>query len=206
MGTRGLSDLNFLTAWNLSIMEIWYKFQYTALREKCLNTELFLVRILTLFDWIRRGIVFSPNEGKYGPEITPYLDTFNAVLKALTKKWIHFNHINWHRRSKTDFLGPFIINYLFIIKMTTKNETPDAKIIWLVNFEINTIKYNQKYLIWVILGKFLKKTIVIWNKYCHHAKPIKTKIETRIPIWIFLGQNSKKTIVIFEISTQNLSW
>ena len=27
-------------------------------------------------DWIRR---FSPNTGKYGPEITPYLDTFHAV-------------------------------------------------------------------------------------------------------------------------------
>ena len=27
-------------------------------------------------DWIRR---FSPNTGKYGPEITPYLDTFDAV-------------------------------------------------------------------------------------------------------------------------------
>ena len=24
--------------------------------------------------------VFSPNIGKYGPEKTPYLDTFNAVL------------------------------------------------------------------------------------------------------------------------------
>ena len=24
--------------------------------------------------------VFSPNTGKYGPEITPYLDTFHAVL------------------------------------------------------------------------------------------------------------------------------
>ena len=24
--------------------------------------------------------VFSPNTGKYGPEITPYLDTFHALL------------------------------------------------------------------------------------------------------------------------------
>ena len=24
--------------------------------------------------------VFGPNTGKYGPEITPYLDTFHAVL------------------------------------------------------------------------------------------------------------------------------
>ena len=25
------------------------------------------------------SLVFSPNAGKYGPEITPYLDTFHAV-------------------------------------------------------------------------------------------------------------------------------
>ena len=24
--------------------------------------------------------VFNPNTGKYGPEITPYLDTFHAVM------------------------------------------------------------------------------------------------------------------------------
>ena len=27
--------------------------------------------------------VFSPNTGKYGPEITPYLDTFHAVTGML---------------------------------------------------------------------------------------------------------------------------
>ena len=27
--------------------------------------------------------VFSPNTGKYGPEITPYLDTFHAVQSWL---------------------------------------------------------------------------------------------------------------------------
>ena len=37
----------------------------------------------SVFDWIRRDTpylsVFSPNAGKYGPEKTPYLDTFHAV-------------------------------------------------------------------------------------------------------------------------------
>ena len=33
--------------------------------------------------------VFSPNAGKYGPEITPYLDTFHAVsvLDNFKYKW-----------------------------------------------------------------------------------------------------------------------
>ena len=40
------------------------------LREKCPNTEFFLVRIF-------------PNTGKYGPEKTPYLDTFQTVFKLI---------------------------------------------------------------------------------------------------------------------------
>ena len=28
-------------------------------------------------------LVFSPNTGKYGPEKTPYMDTFHAVLFSL---------------------------------------------------------------------------------------------------------------------------
>ena len=44
-----------------------------SLREKCPNTELFLVRIFLYSDLI------CPNTGKYVPEITPYLDTFQAV-------------------------------------------------------------------------------------------------------------------------------
>ena len=34
--------------------------------------------------WGRVKSPFSPNPGKYGPEITPYLDTFHAV----EYKWI----------------------------------------------------------------------------------------------------------------------
>ena len=34
--------------------------------------------------------VFSPNTGKYGPEVTPYLDIFYAVtLPELNKHWIN---------------------------------------------------------------------------------------------------------------------
>ena len=60
------------------------KFSTLSLREKCPNTELFLVRVFLYSDWIRRFTrsyfwsVFSPNTGKYGPEITRYFDTFHA--------------------------------------------------------------------------------------------------------------------------------
>ena len=54
-----------------------------SLHEKCQNTELFLALIFLHSDWIRRDTkylsIFSPNAGKYGPKMTPYLDTFHAV-------------------------------------------------------------------------------------------------------------------------------
>ena len=68
-----------------------------TLCENCPNTEYFLVRILPHSDWIRRDTsylsVFSPNAGKYGPENTPYLDTFHAVKNVKT---LHF----WRYSSK----------------------------------------------------------------------------------------------------------
>ena len=46
------------------------------------KTELFLVRNLLYSDWMRRFTesVFSPNTGKYGPEIIPHLSIFHAVV------------------------------------------------------------------------------------------------------------------------------
>ena len=59
-----------------------------ALREKFPNTELILVGIFPHSDWIRRDTpylsVFSPNVGKYGPQLIPYLGTFHAVLHIST--------------------------------------------------------------------------------------------------------------------------
>ena len=55
--------------------------------------ETFLVLLLTRYNIT---FVFSPNAGKYGPEKTPYLDTFHAVLLFckilifwLAKNWIY---------------------------------------------------------------------------------------------------------------------
>ena len=48
--------------------------------------EVFSGPYFLAFDGIRRDTeylsVFSPNTGKYGPEITPYLDNFHAVAYA----------------------------------------------------------------------------------------------------------------------------
>ena len=58
-------------------------FSESSLPEKSPNTELFRVRIFLYLDSIR---TFTKTI-KYGPEITPYLDTFHAVVKALSTSW-----------------------------------------------------------------------------------------------------------------------
>ena len=65
------------------------------------NLKFFLIRILPYLDWLRRFTsyisAFSPNMGKYGPEKTPYLDSFHAVGSSL---------IISHRNSNTIFIEP----------------------------------------------------------------------------------------------------
>ena len=47
------------------------------------HTHLFLIHIFLYSNWLRRFTrwisIFSPNTRKYGPDITPYFDTFYAV-------------------------------------------------------------------------------------------------------------------------------
>ena len=63
---------------------MWIRIMHVSQREKCPNTELFLVRIFLYsvrsFLYTPYLSVFSPNTGKYGPEITPYLHTFHVVF------------------------------------------------------------------------------------------------------------------------------
>ena len=79
-----------------------------TLREKCPNTEFFLVHIFPHSDWIRRDtpylFVFSPYAEKYESEKTSYLDTFHAVIWSnllQLKKWCLANNeirINYQRK------------------------------------------------------------------------------------------------------------
>ena len=63
-----------LTSLRLLALKGWNEIsQCMTLREKCSNVELFLGKDTSYLS------VFSPNAGKYGPEITQYLDTFHAV-------------------------------------------------------------------------------------------------------------------------------
>ena len=89
--SKWLKDFSWL-AYPLRSDEGFCKYLYTTakilfseapLREKCPNTDFFLVRIFPHSDLIWRDTpylsVFSPNTGKCGPQKSPYLDTFHAV-------------------------------------------------------------------------------------------------------------------------------
>ena len=62
---------------------IFIRLDKVSLCEMCPSTEFFLVCIFPHSDCIRKDTkylsVFSPNEGKYGPEKTLCLGTFHAV-------------------------------------------------------------------------------------------------------------------------------
>ena len=60
--------------------------------------------------------VFGLNTGKYGPEKTPYLDTFHAVK------------VNWKRKH-----APYTVISLIkanLIEMTTKNTSSTESLNW----------------------------------------------------------------------------
>ena len=54
--------------------------------------------------------VFSPNRGKYGPEKTPYLDTFHAVLLDI------FTENAYNRDTLTNIVTE-VNSYVFATKM-----------------------------------------------------------------------------------------
>ena len=78
--------------------------------EKC-NSKLFITwEIITYFDCLKSvqirsnfWSVFSPNVGKYGPKITPYLDIFHAVFVIITYKLTNFSRYLKNNRAIIHF-------------------------------------------------------------------------------------------------------
>ena len=91
-----------------------------SLREKCPNTELLLVLIFLYSDWIRRDTpylsLFSPNTGKYGPEITPYLDTFHAVKPQERLTYLRYRScVHWNSPVMNILVKSCIHNIVFLL-------------------------------------------------------------------------------------------
>ena len=82
---KEISDLNSKKAetfWKYSYEDTWGFFKYLVLNT---SSTAWKVSKYVVFSGPYFP-VFSPNTGKYGPETTPYLDTFHAV-KILGKQY-----------------------------------------------------------------------------------------------------------------------
>ena len=121
----------------------------SALREKYPNTELFLVRIFPHSDWIRSLSVFSQNAGKYGPEITPYLDTFHAVqcIEIYTIFPLYWGFTPLGNSSRIDLLLPFKTNnkawFSYRVAFTVQRFWKCCKI-YRINFGRKTLRSKMK--------------------------------------------------------------
>ena len=100
---------NLLTDYNTSCLYMKFIFAVKVrsnppLREKW---SFFLVRIFLYLDLVRRFKIslFCANTGKYGPEKTPYLDTFHTVLVyfSCNQLW------SWYNLSFTFIV--FVVNF-----------------------------------------------------------------------------------------------
>ena len=68
--------------------------------------------IYTAWKVSKYGVFFGLNTGKYGPERTPYLDTFHVVLLWINQfimmigvlSDIHIKSRNWHKNGKNDIM------------------------------------------------------------------------------------------------------
>ena len=98
---------------------IW-NLHFESLREMCLNTEFFLVRIFPHSELTRRDTsylsVFSPNAEKDRPEKTPYLDTFHTVNSP--RDWnqivikLGTKHVIYQKLAKLSILAGFKVSFL----------------------------------------------------------------------------------------------
>ena len=59
----------------------------------------------TAWKVFKYGVISGPNTGKYGPEITPYLDTFHALrLFRRQRKVVHLKNLKVSKKGSYNFL------------------------------------------------------------------------------------------------------
>ena len=138
------------------------------MRKKCTITEFFLVPIFPHLDYLS---LFSPNAGKYGPEKTPYLDTFRAVEDPSFWSW---------KLARTSTC------HIFFGEMTPKHgllvtQNPNNRLKFWVNIIHICAHYLKKTEYWVKyflcqhqrISKLLLFKVAVPHPTCRHWKPCK---------------------------------
>ena len=145
--------------------------QFDSLCEMHPDTEFLLVRIFPHSNWMRRDTsylsVFSPNAGKYGPEKTPYLDTFHAV------------HINWVLLSFTILISLVKILIISILWIWIKSQIIEIHNALLTMLKLFPQIYTENP---IMFPKIVTKTVYIRKRikiFRFHMNPQKN-----FPLWI----------------------
>ena len=87
--------------------------RYVALREKCPNTEFFLVRIFPHSDWIRVSLGIQSKCEKYGPEKNSVFGHFSRCVDSYDNiTLIGDFHMTPEDKNLQHFTDAFILEYL----------------------------------------------------------------------------------------------
>ena len=133
-----------------------------ALREKCPNTEFFLIRIFSHSAWIQRDAshlsVFTPNAWKYVPEKTPYLDTFHTVW-VQRKVW---GKDIFYYKNTMNFLLNLVKKWNWI---TCRNETINCRNITSFYFQITCPYFSLLWKYSMSLKWWLRNLYSKWSYY-----------------------------------------
>ena len=108
--------------------------------------EFFLVRIFPPLDWIWRDTsylsIFSPNVGKYGPEKTPYLDTFHTVIIAAPSNYLDTANseffIDLPNLNQDNILGIFNNSYAALAYHRQSSRSPKQSLLIFFNIDRKT--------------------------------------------------------------------
>ena len=93
---------NFSVSWNYDIQSANFSSKEVLVFRKIHYYPDFIkMKFFTVWKVSKYGVFSSSNTGKYGSEKTPYLDTFDAVVKEEKPgpcfAWIHIKNTFWER-------------------------------------------------------------------------------------------------------------
>ena len=98
----------------------------------------FFSKGITAWKVSKYGVIFGLNTGKYGPEITPYLNTFCAVCTS----WTH--DVKWVYIRRSEPFHSFFFNVLctFNLRPLSRGSTVTTLLVLLISHYLKWISFH----------------------------------------------------------------
>ena len=84
------------------LISIWYNMCYNKTEDENFKHNLIWYTAWKLFKYGVISGLYFPNTGKCGPEITPYLDTFHAVITRINQSKTLPKHVSCKFKCNSD--------------------------------------------------------------------------------------------------------